>query len=153
MVLSLVLSPTIFFLRYPMKNIIVLLALVFFISDCTADARILEQLRSKSSVKAKNSVPKIKKLKKKTKHESRIVKNAKPKEIATKEDLDIRNDRVYLPKEEKPFTGKHEQYHSNGKKYIVTNYKDGKKNGLLTMWDEYEHQIAQLSYIDGELKD
>lgn len=136
-----------------MKKIIFILAAIFFISDCSADARVLEQLRAKASAKAKHAASKIKKSKKKAKHENCIVTNTKPKEIATKEDLDIRNDLAYLPNDEKPFTGKHEQYHSNGKKYIVTNYKDGKKNGLLIMWDEYEHQIAQLSYIDGEPKD
>lgn len=136
-----------------MKKILFILAAIFFISDCSADARVLEQLRRskvKASVKAKSAVLKIKKSKKKAKHENCIVKNTKPKEIATKEDLDIRNDLAYLPNEDKPFTGKHEQYHSNGKKYIVTNYKDGKKDGLLIMWDEYEHQIAQLSYLNGE---
>ncbi len=139
-----------------MKKIIFILAAIFFISDCSADARVLEQLRRskvKASAKAKNAVSKIKKSKKKAKHENCIVTNTKPKEIATKEDLDIRNDLAYLPNDEKPFTGKHEQYHSNGKKYIVTNYKDGKKNGLLIMWDEYEHQIAQLSYLNGEQAD
>jgi antitoxin component YwqK of YwqJK toxin-antitoxin module len=136
-----------------MKKIIFILAAIFFISDCSADARVLEQLRAKSSAKAKHAVSKIKKSKKKAKHESCIVKNTKPKEIVTKADLDIRDDLAYLPNEDKPFTGKHEQYHSNGKKYIVTNYKDGKKNGLLIMWDEYENQVAQLSYIDGEPKD
>lgn len=136
-----------------MKNIIVLLALVFFVSDCGADARILEQLRSHSSARAKHSVLKKHKSKKKVKHVDCVVKKNKPKEIVTKADLDIRDDLAYLPNEDKPFTGKHEQYHSNGKKYIVTNYKNGKKNGLLIMWDEYEHQVAQLSYIDGEPKD
>ncbi len=139
-----------------MKKIIFILAAIFFISDCSADARVLEQLRRskvKASAKAKHAVAKIQKAKKKAKHENCIVTNTKPKEIATKEDLDIRNDLAYLPNEDKPFTGKHEQYHPNGKKYIVTNYKDGKKNGLLIMWDEYEHQIAQLSYLNGEQTD
>jgi antitoxin component YwqK of YwqJK toxin-antitoxin module len=141
-----------------MKNIICLLVIVFFISDCAADARVLEQLKAhaKASAKAKSNLLKNKKLKKKVRHQSRVVKDTKlketikPKIIVTKEDLDIRNDIAYLPNEDKPFTGKHEQYHSNGKKYIATNYKDGKKNGLLTMWDEYEHKIGQLNYIDGK---
>lgn len=139
-----------------MKKIIFILAAIFFISDCSADARVLEQLKRskvKASAKAKNAVSKIKKSKKKARNVNCIPKNTKPKEIATKADLDIRNDLAYLPNEDKPFTGKHEQYHPNGKKYIVTNYTDGKKNGLLIMWDEYEHQIAQLSYLNGEQAD
>lgn len=144
-----------------MKNIICILAIVFFISDCSADARILEQIRSKAraSAKAKSNVLKNKKLKKKVRHESHILKDTKlkevpkPKVIVTKEELDIKNDIAYLPNEDKPFTGKHQEYHSNGKKYIETNYKDGKKNGVLTMWDEYEHKIGQLNYIDGKPMD
>jgi len=137
-----------------MKNIILILAAIFFISDCSADARVLEQLKrskAKASAKAKSSVAKNKKPKNKVRHDNCIVKNTKPKEeTVTKKDLDIKNDLAYLPNEDKPFTGKHEQYHPNGKKYIETNYKDGKKNGVLTIWDEYEHKVGQLSYIDGE---
>lgn len=139
-----------------MKKIIFILAAIFFISDCSADARVLEQLRKskvKASAKAKNAVSKVKKSKKKTKNVNCIPKNTKPKETVTKKDLDIKNDLAYLPNEDKPFTGKHEQYHSNGKKYTETDYKDGKKNGLLTTWDEYEHKVGQLSYFDGEQAD
>lgn len=135
-----------------MKNIILILAAIFFISDCSADARVLEQLKRskvKASAKAKSSIAKNKKPKNKA--NNCIVKNIKPKEeTVTNKDLDIKNDLAYLPNADKPFTGKHEQYHSNGKKYIETNYKDGKKNGVLTIWDEYEHKVGQLSYIDGE---
>lgn len=133
-----------------MKNIICILALFFFISDCSADARVLAQLRAKSSAKAKSVVSKTKKSKKNVRHVNRVLKKTTPKPIITKKDLDIKNDLAYLPNEDKPFTGKHEQYHSNGKKYIETNYKEGKRNGLLTVWDEYEHKVGQLSYIDGE---
>ncbi|HEY8034572.1 MAG TPA: hypothetical protein VIF37_03165 [Methylobacter sp.] len=140
-----------------MKNIICILALFFFIADCSADARVLEQLRSRSSIKAKakSAVSKNKKLKKKVRHASCISKETKPKaipvkEIATREELDIKNDLAYLPNVDEPFTGKHEQYHSNGKKYVETHYKEGKRNGLLIVWDEYEHKVGQLSYIDGE---
>jgi antitoxin component YwqK of YwqJK toxin-antitoxin module len=135
-----------------MKNIICILAVFFFISDCSADARVLEQLKLKSSAKAKSAVLKIKKSKKKVRHESRVLKKttSRPKQIVTKADLDIKNDLAYLPNEDKPFTGKHQQYHSNGKKYIETNYEGGKKNGSLIMWDEYEHKVGQLNYMDGE---
>lgn len=136
-----------------MKNIIVILAAVFFIADCSADARVLEQLRAKSYLKAKNAASKNKNSKKKVRNVNCIPKSTKPKETVTKKDLDIKNDLAYLPNADKPFTGKHEQYHPNGKKYIETNYRDGKKNGVLTMWDEYEHKVGQLSYIDGEQMD
>lgn len=139
-----------------MKKIICILAVFFFIADCSADARILEQLRAKSSAKAKSVAAKKKKSKKKVSpQQSCISKSTKPKaipfkEIVTREDLDIKNNFAYLPNGDKPFTGKHQQYHSNGKKHVETTYKDGKKNGLLTVWDEYEHKVGQLSYVNGE---
>jgi antitoxin component YwqK of YwqJK toxin-antitoxin module len=139
-----------------MKKIIFILAAIFIISDCSADARVLEQLKRskvKASAKAKNAVSKVKTSKKKTRNVNCIPKNTKPKETVTKKDLDIKNDLAYLPNDDKPFTGKHEQYHSNGNKYTETDYKDGKKNGLLTTWDEYEHKVGQLSYFDGEQAD
>lgn len=132
-----------------MKNIIFILAIVFFISDCSADARVLEQLKSQSKHKAKKSVSKIKKPKKSVQHKKVVIKETKPKEIVTSAELDIRNGLAYLPNEDKPFTGKHEEHHSNGKKYIEIKYKDGKKNGLLIMWDEYGHKIGELNFEDG----
>lgn len=145
-----------------MKNIVcILLAIFFFISDCSADARVLEQLRSKSSAKAsakakaKSAVLKNQKLKQKVRQTSCTPQETKPKvipakEIATKDELDIKNNLAYLPNGDEPFTGKHQQYHSNGKKYIETHYKGGKRNGLLIVWDEYEHKVGQLSYMDGQ---
>ena len=146
-----------------MKNIIFILVIAFFISDCGADARVLAEIISQANAKSK--ALKNKKAKKKVKAESTISKHikpkriapnksnvlqdTKPKEIVTSEELEIRNDLAYMPNEDKPFTGKHEKYHSNKKKYIETNYKDGKKNGLLIMWDENEHEIGQLSFING----
>lgn len=133
-----------------MKKIIFILAVVFLISDCNADARVLEQLKAKRSV-SKNKQPK-----KKINHASKALKaikakqDIKPKQIVTSEELDIRNNLAYLPKEDKPFTGKHEKYHPNKKKYVETNYKDGKKDGLLIMWDENEHKIGELNFINGQ---
>jgi antitoxin component YwqK of YwqJK toxin-antitoxin module len=139
-----------------MRILICILALVFFISDCGADARILAQLRARSAHKAKSAAAKHKKTKKKIRQPSVTVKHKKTKEIpfkeiVTKEELDFRDNLAYLPNQDKPFSGKHEQYHPNGKRYVVTNYKDGKKNGILIMWDEYEHKVGQLSFMDGKL--
>ncbi|MGZ5601790.1 MAG: hypothetical protein ACXWFX_14465 [Methylobacter sp.] len=149
-----------------MKNIIVIsaLAITFFISDyCSADARVLAELMSKANAKSRSSALKNKKAHKKiktdiskhTKHpkiannKSKVSPDNKPKEIVTSEELEIRNDLAYVPNEDKPFTGKHQEYHPNKKKYIEVNYKDGKKNGLLVMWDENEQKIGQLSFING----
>lgn len=132
-----------------MKNIIFILAIIFFISECNADIRVLEQLRSQAHHKAKKSVSKIKKPKKIVRPKSIVLKDTKPKEIVTLAELDIRNDLAYLPNEDAPFTGKHQMHHSNGKKYVETKYKDGKKNGSLIMWDEYEHKIGEIIFENG----
>jgi antitoxin component YwqK of YwqJK toxin-antitoxin module len=62
--------------------------------------------------------------------------NATPKERVTKQDLDIRNDIAYLPNENIPFTGRYETYYPNGNKMGVAHIKDGKFDGLMTLWDE-----------------
>ncbi|WP_333878410.1 hypothetical protein [Methylobacter sp.] len=139
-----------------MKNIIFILVIAFFISDCHADARVLAEILSKAHSKAKIHVLKNNKPKKKVKVKTRVLKYIKPKEqvikpkeTVTSEELEMRNDLAYMPNEDKPFTGKHEAYHSNKKKYIETNYKDGRKNGLLVMWDENERKIGQLTFMNG----
>ena len=140
-----------------MKNIIFILAIVFFTSDCTADARVLAEILAKAKTKSKISVLKNNESKKKLKPAISISKHLKPKqnideklkETATSEELEVRNDLAYLPNQDIPFTGKHKKYHLNKNKYIETNYKDGKKNGLLVMWDEYEHKVGQLTFLNG----
>jgi antitoxin component YwqK of YwqJK toxin-antitoxin module len=43
---------------------------------------------------------------------------------------------VFLPNEDKPFTGKFEMYYSNGQKGRESSYKVGKISGLTTNWKE-----------------
>ncbi len=136
-----------------------------FISDCNADARVLAEIMSKARAKHKHIVSKHKKLKKKStrskhikpkiiaKDKTKVITVAKPQKIITKEELDIRNDVAYLPNEDKPFIGKHEKYHSNGKKYVETNYKNGKKDGSLILFDEDERKIGEIIYKDGKRMD
>lgn len=141
------------------KILIVLLAMAFIVPDCGADARVLERIRAKSSIKAKNQAAKLKLLKQKAKAKRRlkapkpdIVKEEpKPQAIVSREELDFRNDVAFLPNGDSPFTGRHEAYHDNGKKYIETVYKNGKKEGRIIMWDEYGHKVGELTYVDGKL--
>lgn len=117
--------------------------------------------------KAKNTGLKRKKIKPKSATENRASKEIKQKEIITSEDLEIRKDIAYLPNQVKPFTGKHYEYHANTgkevltdskqnassnngrKKYIEIIYKDGKKNGPVTMWDENGIKIGVIYFKDG----
>lgn len=118
-------------------------------SECSADARVLEQLKSQAHHRAKKSAAKNKKPKKTAKPKTIVLKPTKPKEIVTSEELDIRNDLAYRPNADTPFTGKHEMHHSNGKKYVEVKYKDGKKNGSLIMWDEYGHKVGEIIFENG----
>ncbi len=142
--------------------------MVFFISDCSADARVLAEILSKTrSAKSRNNALKHEKLKKRIEvrnnklkqtklkeiAKNKTLKEMKPQEIVTSEELEIRNNLAYMPNKDLPFTGKHQEYHANKKRYIETNYKDGKKDGLLIMWDENEHKIGQLSFIKGTQKE
>jgi antitoxin component YwqK of YwqJK toxin-antitoxin module len=122
-------------------------------------------------VKIKSPALKHKKEKQKSTAENRALKGVKHKEMVTSEDLDVRNDIAYLPNRGDPFTGKHEEYHSysgkeqqsgnsqNGssttgskdKKYIEIVYKDGKRNGSVTMWDENGIKIGAIYYRNGIL--
>lgn len=141
-----------------------MVSMVFFISDCSADARVLAEILSKTkAAKARNIAVKQEKLKKRIEArnnrlkqirlqkiaKSKALKETEPQEIVTSEELEIRNNLAYLPNKDQPFTGKHREYHPNKKKYIETNYKDGKKDGPLIMWDENEHKIGQLSFTKG----
>jgi antitoxin component YwqK of YwqJK toxin-antitoxin module len=124
-----------------------------------------------SKPKIKSPGLKHKKEKQKTTAENGALKGVKHKEVVTSEDLDIRNDIAYLHNQGNPFTGKHEEYHSypgkellsgnsqNGssttgrkdKKYIEIDYKDGKRNGSVTMWDESGIKIGAIYYRNGTL--
>ncbi len=146
-----------------MKKLLIILVMVFFVSESGADFRVLEQIRSKASARARSNALKNKKYKKAiqvkkhaAKHKKKIVvakpnpAKERPKERVTSEQLEIRDNIAYLPNEDTPFTGKHLEYHPNGKKYIEIKYKDGKKNGLVIMWDEYEHKVGEINYADGQ---
>ena len=49
---------------------------------------------------------------------------------------------------DEPITGK--VYHSTGKIYGETTFKDGKKDGLWTQWDENGQKRFEVTYKDGK---
>ncbi len=144
-----------------MKKLLIILAIVLFASEVSADYRVLELIRSRA--KAKNLAAKQKAQKKKNIVKKKVVKKkkiveikkpiVKPVEKITSEELDIRNNVAFLPNEDIPFTGKHIENHPNGKKYIEIQYKDGKKDGLVLMWDEYGHKVGEIKYMNGQRVD
>ena len=88
-----------------MKNIIGILAIVFFISGCDGNG-FLEKIGLKEKISAV---------------------------------IQTRNELVYLPNSDEPFTGKYVTYYLNGQKKTEINYKEGKRNGLTTGWYELQY--------------
>lgn len=144
-----------------MKKIIFILAIAIFSSDCVADARVLAELLAKAKARSKVNAAENRKVKKTAKSASSPQKNVKPKQIiakkpndlVTSEQLEVRDDLAYLPNQHKPFTGRRKEFHSNKKKYVETDYKDGKKNGALILWDEYEHKVGELTFMNGSYRE
>ena len=78
------------------------------------------------------------------------IKNTEPKERVTTI-IEERNGVSFIPNEQKPFTGKHEEFYSNGKKKSAeSNYVDGKKNGLFISWYENGKKWFESNYVDGK---
>ena len=57
---------------------------------------------------------------------------------------------AYLPNETKPFTGVYISTFPNGQKYAEINYKEGKQEGLTTLWDENGQKKAEINYKEGK---
>jgi len=57
---------------------------------------------------------------------------------------------IYLPNKTKPFTGKNLCKYENGLKKSEGNFKDGKKDGMRTSWNENGQKEAEAMYKDGE---
>jgi antitoxin component YwqK of YwqJK toxin-antitoxin module len=64
--------------------------------------------------------------------------------------IQVRNGIVFLPNENEPYTGKYEEYDSDGHKRAEETYKDGKLNGLLILWYENGQKTMEIKYKDGK---
>ena len=65
--------------------------------------------------------------------------------------LQDRNGIKYEVNSDVGFTGKHVEYYKNGEKFFEKNYKNGKKDGLMTDWDKEGNVTKTKTYKDGEL--
>jgi hypothetical protein len=86
------------------------------------------------------------------KESEQVQKPAPPETVASKEltstsadtgvnervvlNIVVRDDIAYAPNEDKPFTGRYETYYQNGAKKGVAHIKNGKYDGLMTLWDK-----------------
>jgi len=75
--------------------------------------------------------------------------NTELKERVTTEDPVVRDDIFYLPNEDKPFTGRYETYYPNGNKKGVAHIKEGKFDGLMTLWDENGQNKTEKNIKNG----
>jgi antitoxin component YwqK of YwqJK toxin-antitoxin module len=70
--------------------------------------------------------------------------------ICIETDGQTRGEIVYLPNEDDAFTGKSLCVYKNGKNKSESNYKDGKKDGLLTLWYENGNKKSEINFVNGE---
>lgn len=59
----------------------------------------------------------------------------------------------YAPKEKKPYTGSVKVMHENGKVWILTQFKDGKEQGLEIGWGEDGTEEYKMTYKSGKIVD
>ena len=57
---------------------------------------------------------------------------------------------TYIPNETTPFTGVYIRTYPNGQKKSEINYKDGKPEGLVTLWYENGQKQLEDNYKDGK---
>ena len=57
---------------------------------------------------------------------------------------------IYLPNENKPFTGKHLCKYGNGQVREEATFKDGKLDGKWTWWYENGQKKSEIYYKDGK---
>ena len=80
-----------------------------------------------------------------TKQDNQAEVKVKVKERVTSQDFIIKNDIMYLPNEDKPYTGIYETFYNNGNKMGVAHIKDSKFDGLMTLWDESgQHKTEKM---------
>ena len=62
-----------------------------------------------------------------------------------------KNGVMYLPQSDKPYSGDVSKSDNFGKTLLKGTYKNGKKDGLWTDWDENGKKLKEETYKDGEL--
>lgn len=70
-------------------------------------------------------------------------------EVVTSVALQEKNGLFYLPDKEKPFTGKH-QFYVDGQLQVTRTFKDGKEDGLLTLWYKNGQKKTEFNFKDGK---
>ena len=66
--------------------------------------------------------------------------------------LQVRQGIIYLPNEQKPFTGKSETHYPNGQIAVSNQWRNGVPHGKQAEWYENGSKKLESTYADGELK-
>ena len=64
-------------------------------------------------------------------------------------ELVLKNNKMYLPNSEKPYTGEILDLHENGNKAMNGFYKNGVEDGLWILWHENGQKYMESIYNDG----
>jgi antitoxin component YwqK of YwqJK toxin-antitoxin module len=70
--------------------------------------------------------------------------------VITVDKTEVKNDLRYEIGQITPFTGLVRGMYTNGKKEIEINYKEGKKEGVQTSWDEKGNKRLEVNYKNGK---
>ena len=85
-----------------------------------------------------------------SKEDNKFISSLAKPEGVNVEELEFREDIAYLKGSDTPYTGKVFVLYENGKKWIESNYKDGKEEGLHVAWYENGQKKAEGNVKDGK---
>ena len=68
------------------------------------------------------------------------------------EEVEEREDIVYLKGSDTPYTGKVFRFHENGQMARETSWKEGKQDGLGVTWHENGQKKSEVNYKDGKFE-
>ena len=66
------------------------------------------------------------------------------------DELEVRENVVYLKNSDSPYTGKSFEFHDNGQKKSEDNFKDGKPHGIVFSWYENGQKETEANFKDGK---
>ena len=73
------------------------------------------------------------------------------KEAVDRDSIEERDGLYYQTNESEPFSGWAKSMYDSGQVQALAQFKDGKQDGLFTVWDENGQKMAETIHKDGEL--
>ena len=106
----------------------------------------------KVAIDVKNVEEKVLEVKEEVKNKESIVETNSELGGVNTEELEERESIKYLKDSETPYTGKVYGLYENGQKLFEVNYKDGKREGLITAWHDNGLKKTEGNYKDGKFE-